>query len=63
MVHKNEMDAISGETNKKDQPELVTSLWGAEPVAGEGSGWFNTLVEDLFVLAVLAEPSLLFCHV
>lgn len=57
------MDAISGETNKKDQPELVTSLWGAEPVAGEGSGWFNTLVEDLFVLAVLAEPSLLFCHV
>lgn len=59
MVNKNKTNAMSGE---KDQPELVMSLWGAEPVAGAGSGWFITLVEDLFVLAVLAELSLLFCH-
>lgn len=40
-------------------PVLVTCLTGAGPEAGAGSGWlFDSLVEDLFMLVILVEPSL-----
>lgn len=47
-------------TNEMNPPVLVTCLWGAGPVPGAGSTWlFDSLAEDLFVLPILVEPSLL----
>lgn len=41
-------------------PVLVKCLGGVGPVLGAGSGWLlSSLVEDLFILEVLEEPSLL----
>lgn len=43
-----------------NRPVLVICLWGAGPVLGVGSGWLlDSLVEDLLVLAILVEASLL----
>lgn len=47
-------------TSDINRPVPVTCLWGSGPVLGTGSCWLlDSLVEDLLVLAILVEPSLL----